>query len=168
MTYLRLPCCCLLALLGYGTAHAGPADNLRAGSIAVLPLNLEPPAAYERTPAYVVSPIFRTYVEPMAQGRPLQDINSSDPNLANEQLVRSLEIRALAAASNSEVCLNRQGGDATGGGIRWSLNDGFGFYLQGKGFKQLQRLLKHNKITGICPPGDPSPMCKTLPKQVCD
>ncbi|GAB3264040.1 hypothetical protein GCM10027296_40010 [Chitinimonas naiadis] len=151
-------------------ALAGPDERVRPNAYQPSqPLNLsidDHGDTLERVPAMVVSPIFRTAVEPMVSGRPLTSYRSDPEELANEQLVRSMEQQAIAASSNSGACFRGSGSESTGGGISWSLTDGFGFYVQGKGVsRQLTRFLRRNEV---CPPGDPSPMCKTMPKQVCD
>ncbi|QNM96280.1 hypothetical protein [Chitinimonas koreensis] len=168
-------CLRLAALCAGCGVLAGPAERIRppAGQPATPPKALDLSmddldGEDERVPARVLSPIFRSYSEPLSRAKPLQDLHRKTPEeIANEQLVRSFEEQARAASDNSAVCLNRDGGNSTGGGVRWSLNDGFGFYVQGRAFKHLQRLMKRN-AGNICPPGDPSPMCKTMPKQVCD
>lgn len=163
-----------MAMLSSFSTWAGPDDRPRETPIPNSPvapnfsldLSHEVPSGMaERVPATVISPIFRTYIQPIASDKALKSLKSNNEELAGEQLIRAMEQQAKAANNNSLVCLNRQGNESSGGGINWSLNDGFGFYVQGKGFKQLQKLMKR---TDICPAGDPSPVCRTLPKQVCD
>lgn len=149
-------CACSLA----GTPPAPP-------STPAVPLALDLPyGMQEKVPAQVISPIFRSYVAP--QAGPRASLRSDPAELEKELLARQLEQQARLYDSDSALCLNRAGGDSTGGGVRWSLNDGFGFYVQGRGFKHLQRLLKHNDVSGVCAPGDPSPMCRHMPRQTCD
>lgn len=160
----------LLAVCASASLFAAPDLPAAEPGIRPLDLSLDENAADmdSRVPAQVISPIFRTYIEPLSTGLNRAPLHTDPTEQANELLARQLQQQARAASANSTFCLNKAAGDATGGGVRWSINEGFGFYVQGKGFRQLQRLLKHNDITGICPPGDPSPMCKTMPKRVCN
>jgi len=97
---------------------------------------------------------------------PIPQLSEEDIN--NEQLSRSVERTSLAASANSGACVARQPPESVAAGVRWSLNDGFGVYWQGKGLQQVQRLLGINEINALCPPGDPSPACKTMPKYICN
>ncbi|HEY9103829.1 hypothetical protein [Chitinimonas sp.] len=162
--------CCLISMVASVLGWAGPDERVRVSpglSSAPLKLSLgEPHDADERTPAAVVSPIFRTVVEPMASVRPSTSYRSDPDETASEQMVRTMEQQAMAASGNTGACFHSSGNESSGGGISWSLNEGFGFYVQGKGVsRQLSRYLRRNEV---CPPGDPSPMCKTLPRSGCD
>jgi hypothetical protein len=69
------------------------------------------------------------------------------------------------SADEGAGCVSRSGGDAMGAGLRWSLHGGFGFCWQGKGMRELQRLTRRNEINLVCPPGDPNPICRTVPRR---
>ncbi|QDQ27298.1 hypothetical protein FNU76_13505 [Chitinimonas arctica] len=163
--------CSLLTVVASTTASAGADERMvyeLTTPFILKPLNLhlkEYAAPTQPAPATAVSPILRITVQPMASGKPLQDLHVPAEELAAEQMIRSMEQQAWQASANSGVCLNPEGNESSGGGINWSLQDGFGFYVQGKGFKPLQKLMKR---TDVCRPGDPSPMCKTMPKQICN
>lgn len=151
-----LRCIVSFTLCACSLAGTPPAST----SAPTAPLTLDLPyGLQEKVPAQVISPIFRSYVPPQAS--PRASPHSDPAELEKELLARLYD-------SDSALCLNRAGGDSTGGGVRWSLNDGFGFYVQGRGFKHLQRLLKHNDVSGVCAAGDPSPMCRHMPRQTCD
>lgn len=160
-------CCAALS------AKAGPDDRLRTPPPARPPLDLqlqtrEAEPVDDRVPAAVISPIFRSYVGANYSASAQRTFHTDNmEDLANEQLARAAEQRAYAASLNSGACLAKTG-DNVGAGVRWSLNDGFGVYWQGKGLRALQKLVGFNEINAICPPGDASPMCRTMPKQVCD
>lgn len=162
--------CCLISMVASVLGWAGPDERVRASPVLPsmqLKLSLdEAHEADERTPAAVVSPIFRTAAEPMSSVRPSTSYRSDPDETASEQMVRAMEQQALAANANTGACFRSAGNESSGAGISWSLTEGFGFYVQGKGVsRQLSRYLRRNEV---CPPGDPSPVCKTLPKSSCD
>ncbi|MGQ5522867.1 hypothetical protein ACUHMQ_06340 [Chitinimonas sp. PSY-7] len=149
-------------------AEAGNKDKRprKARRPPVLNLKVEAaPVRDERTPASVISPIFRHPVDTLRALAEPQTLNES-PALPAPHI--NVAAASTDKSDDSHLCLNRAAGDSTGGGVRWSLNDGFGFYVQGKSFKHLQRLVKHHKISGFCQPGDDNPLCLAIPRQNCD
>jgi hypothetical protein len=115
-----------------------------------------------------ISPVVVSGPPAMATGLATRTLKTdSVEDLANEQMLRAIEQRAYAASSNSGACVKRSS-DSVGAGVRWSLNDGFGLYWQGKGLRELQKLMGMNEVHAVCPQGDANPMCKTMPKTVCD
>ncbi|PHV11299.1 hypothetical protein [Chitinimonas sp. BJB300] len=145
-------------------ADTGKKDNRKRKARRPPALNLkvqDVPVHGKQVPATFVSPIFRTYLE--------SPPNLIEPVGATERKLLLVARSPVAPDDNENyLCLNREAGNATGGGVRWSLNDGFGLYVQGRNFKHLQRLLKNHRVTSICPPGDPNPICMAIPKQNCD
>jgi hypothetical protein len=117
----------------------------------------------EPAPASVLSPIFRAYVN--------ASLNAG-LQVTDKERLRQPEsglgdwLFQAGSASLSVVCILR-GSNSPGLGVRWSLNDGLGFYVQGKPFMQLKRLVEIKKAN-ICPPGDASPVCRDLPRRMCD
>ncbi|WP_374357778.1 hypothetical protein [Chitinimonas sp.] len=151
---------------------AGPDDRLRIPKpLPRPPLDLRLPPLekqLEETPASAVSPVLIRSLPLMASSTAPRTLKTDSPEeLANEQMLRAIEQRAYAASTNSGACVKRNN-DAVGAGVRWSLNNGFGVYWQGKGLRDLQKLVGINEINALCPPGDASPMCRTMPKTICD
>jgi hypothetical protein len=167
---------CLLLFAASLSAQAGPGEFVRrlpAPPPPPLDLKLHPTeqdSPAERPQPQAVSPVFQRDSVALASSTPkTRTLRTENPDeLANEQLARELEQQAYAASANSGACVARGGSDAVGAGVRWSLHGGFGFYWQGKGMRDLQRLMRLNEISAICPSGSTSPVCRTMPKQVCD
>ncbi|MBV8660304.1 MAG: hypothetical protein JO142_20995 [Burkholderiales bacterium] len=156
---LLLACPCWAGIDGPGLK--APAD----------PLTLKLPAhapALTDGKAAIPSVVLSNY-NPQATPHAASAITTpSAEEVENERISREVERTSLAANANSGACVARQAPESVAAGVRWSLTDGFGVYWQGKGLQQVQRLLGINEINALCPPGDPSPACKTMPKYICN
>lgn len=114
--------------------------------------------------AYLLSPILQAPTAIAAPDRALRP----DPDREDaERLARAIENTEIAERERGTLCLSRSG-NSTGAGVRWSSNDGFGFYLQGRGLRQLHKLLYRSSSARLCPAGNASPLCQTLPRRLCD
>lgn len=120
-------------------------------------------SSIEALPAAVLSPVFRGFVH-----SPFASLSASPASALDDDgrghLAQILGIGA--STSLSSLCIIR-GNDSPGAGIRWSSNDGLGFYVQGRPFMQLKRLMD-SKSANICPPGDTSAMCREVPRKMCE
>lgn len=85
------------------------------------------------------------------------DDDSNDDN--EHPLARAFNSKG--SAPPSALCVAPEG-DSPGAGIRWSLNDGVGFYVQGKAFRRIKRLMT-SREAGLCSSGDNSALCEDLP-----
>jgi hypothetical protein len=162
--------CLTFAYAAQAAGPAAPVAGKRADYLLTkLDLHLERPTLAVDPKVPTPSVVFRAYQE-LLQARPTirRFFSSNQDELAQEQLARRIERNELAASGNSGACLSHQGNDNVGAGISWSLRHGFGMYWQGKGLRELQHLIGFDEANEICPAGDPSPMCKTMPKPTCD
>jgi hypothetical protein len=163
----------LCLALGCATQAAGvvaPSTASRSDYLlSRLDLHLESSSPMLTPKLPTASIVFRAYQQ-FLQSRPtIRRFMSLDKDtLAQEQLARRVESNGLAASTRSGACLSHQGNDDVGAGISWSLRNGFGMYWQGKGMRELQHLVGFDDANEICPPGDPSPMCRSMPKSTCD
>jgi len=130
------------------------------------PLNLKlkrTVSPFDLAPSTGLSPVFRGYVQ-----SPLNTATAAPASGLDDEGRRPLaQIIGISATSSlSSLCIVR-GNDSPGACIRWSSNDGLGFYVQGRPFMQLKRLMD-SKNANICPPGDTSAMCRELPRRMCE
>ncbi|MFC4160812.1 hypothetical protein [Chitinimonas lacunae] len=138
-----------------------PAQEIRR-PVLNLDLPRSPPSHLSAVAA--LSPILQGPAGPAARPPSLRP----DPEReAAERLARVIESTEIAERERGTLCLSRSG-NSPGAGLRWSSNDGFGFYLQGKGLRQLHRLLYRSSTARLCPSGNASPLCQTLPRRLCD
>lgn len=185
-----VPCCLVLLSMFMPNLCAGMdksgADARRPGGAALdmpSPILIAPPTTahlpepgtplnlrlkrtvgpFDPVPGAVLSPVFRSYVHSPFSTLPTAPAAGPD-NDGHRPLAQIIGIGATTSLSS--LCIIR-GNDSPGAGIRWSSNDGLGFYVQGKPFMQLKRLMD-NKSANLCPPGDTSAMCREVPRKMCE